>query len=95
MRAELGAYVYNNLASNYGNLQAGNSTFNSSNIHSSFLTTNFQGNTNEQLLSNYFLEKANFLRMDYFTLGYNFGNSLSDKFRLNAALTVKQCFCIH
>ena len=24
MRAELGAYVYNNLASNYGNLQAGN-----------------------------------------------------------------------
>ena len=43
MRAELGAYVYNNLASNHGNLQAGNSTFNSSNIHSSFLTTNFHG----------------------------------------------------
>ena len=32
VRSELGAYVYNNLASNYGNLQAGNSTFNSSNI---------------------------------------------------------------
>ena len=92
MRAELGAYVYNNLASNYGNLQAGNSTFNSANIHSSFLTTNFQGNTNEQLLSNYFLEKANFLRMDYFTLGYNFGNQFSDKFRLNAALTINNVF---
>ena len=92
MRAELGAYVYNNLASNHGNLQAGNSTFNSSNIHSSFLTTNFMESSNEQLLSDYFLEKANFLRMDYFTLGYNFGNSLSDKFRLNAALTVNNVF---
>ena len=50
MRAELGARVYNNLASNYGNLQSGNSTFNSPNIHSSFLETNFQGSTNEQLL---------------------------------------------
>lgn len=94
MRAELGAYVYNNLASNYGNLQAGNSTFNSSNIHGSFLTTEFQGNTNEQLLSNYFLEKADFLRMDYFTLGYNFGNQLSDKFRLNAALTINNVFVL-
>jgi TonB-linked SusC/RagA family outer membrane protein len=94
MRAELGAFVYNNLASNNGNLQAGNSTFNSSNIHSSFLETNFQGSTNEQLLSNYFLEKANFLRMDYFTLGYNFGNQLSDKFRLNAALTVNNVFVL-
>ena len=94
MRAELGAYVYNNLASNYGNLQAGNSTFNSSNIHNSFLETNFQGNTNEQLLSDYFLEKANFLRMDYITLGYNFGNKLSEKFNLNAALTVNNVFVL-
>ena len=94
MRAELGAYVYNNLASNYGNLQAGNSTFNSSNIHNSFLETNFQGNTNEQLLSDYFLEKANFLRMDYITLGYNFGNQLSEKFNLNAALTVNNVFVL-
>jgi iron complex outermembrane receptor protein len=94
MRAELGAYVYNNLASNYGNLQAGNSTFNSSNIHASFLETNFQGNSNEQLLSNYFLEKANFLRMDYFTFGYNFKNMLSDKFSLNAAFTINNVFVL-
>jgi len=94
VRSELGAYVYNNLASNYGNLQAGNSTFNSSNIHASFLETNFQGNSNEQLLSNYFLEKANFLRMDYFTFGYNFKNMLSDKFSLNAAFTINNVFVL-
>ena len=68
---------------------AGNSTFNSSNIHSSFLETNFQGSTNEQLLSNYFLEKANFLRMDYFSLGYNFGNQLSDKFLFKCSINSK------
>ena len=32
------------------------------------------------------------MRQEYFTLGYNFGNSLSDKFRLNAALTVNNVF---
>jgi iron complex outermembrane receptor protein len=94
MRAELGAHIYNNLASNYGNLQAGSNTFNSQNIHSSFLETNFLENSNEQLLSDYFLEKANFLRMDYFTLGYNFGNKLSDKFSLNAAITVNNVFVL-
>ena len=30
--------------------------------------------------------------MDYFTLGYNFGNQFSDKFRLNAALTINNVF---
>jgi len=94
MRAELGAHIYNNLASNYGNIQAGSNTFNSQNIHSSFLETNFLENSNEQLLSDYFLEKANFLRMDYFTLGYNFGNKLSDKFSLNAAITVNNVFVL-
>ena len=94
MRAELGAHVYNNLASNYGNLQAGSNTFNSQNIHSSFLETNFIDNSNEQLLSDYFLEKANFLRMDYFTLGYNFGNTLSSNFSFNAAITVNNVFVL-
>ena len=94
MRAELGAYIYNNLSSNYGNLQAGSNTFNSQNIHSSFLETNFLENSNEQLLSDYFLEKANFLRMDYFTLGYNFGNKLSEKFSMNAAITVNNVFVL-
>jgi iron complex outermembrane receptor protein len=32
--------------------------------------------------------------MDYFTLGYNFGNKLSDKFSLNAAITVNNVFVL-
>jgi iron complex outermembrane receptor protein len=32
--------------------------------------------------------------MDYFTLGYNFGNQLSDKFRMNAALVINNVFVL-
>tara|TARA_B110000902_G_scaffold43162_2_gene47397 strand:+ start:1688 stop:4660 length:2973 start_codon:yes stop_codon:yes gene_type:complete len=92
MRAELGGYVYNNVAAQSGNLQSGNSTFNSGNIHSSFLETGFEGKSFEQSVNSYYLEKSDFLRIDYFTLGYNFGNQLSDKFRMNAALVINNVF---
>ena len=32
--------------------------------------------------------------MDYITLGYNFGNQISEKFNLNAALTVNNVFVL-
>ena len=32
--------------------------------------------------------------MDYITFGYNFGNQLSKKFNLNAALTVNNVFVL-
>jgi iron complex outermembrane receptor protein len=94
MRAELGGYVYNNVAAQSGNFQSGNSTFNTGNIHSSFLETEFLGKSFEQSVNSYYLEKSDFLRMDYFTLGYNFGNQLSDKFRMNAALVINNVFVL-
>mgnify|MGYP005676940419 FL=1 len=94
MRAEVGGYVYNNVAAQSGNFQSGNSTFNSGNIHSSFLETEFLGKSFEQSVNSYYLEKSDFLRMDYFTLGYNFGNQLSDKFRMNAALVINNVFVL-
>ena len=69
LRAWLGNYVYNNVASNLGDyreLQAGSSPYN---LSSSVLATGF---TTQQLLSDYYVENASFLRMDNITLGYAF-----------------------
>jgi len=67
LRAYLGNYVYNNVASaagDYRELYAGTSPYN---LHRSVLETGF---TQAQYLSDYYLEKASFLRMDNITLGY-------------------------
>ena len=68
LRAYLGNYVYNNVASaagDYRELFAGTSPYN---LHRSVLTTGF---TVAQYLSDYYLEKASFLRMDNITVGYS------------------------
>ena len=69
LRAYLGTYVYNNVASasgDYRELSAGTSPYN---LHASVLATGF---TVAQYLSDYYLEKASFLRMDNVTVGYSF-----------------------
>ncbi len=69
LRSWLGNYVYNNVASNLGNynqLSAGTSPYN---LQSSVLQTGF---TQQQLLSDYYVENASFLRMDNITIGYAF-----------------------
>ncbi len=69
LRAYLGGYVYNNVASasgDYRELSAGTSPYN---LQSSVLKTGF---TVAQYLSDYYLEKATFLRMDNVTIGYSF-----------------------
>jgi iron complex outermembrane receptor protein len=68
LRAYLGNYVYNNVASAMGNfreLMQGSPY----NLHSSVLETQF---ATQQLQSDYYVEKASFLRMDNLTLGYSF-----------------------
>ncbi|MBM3161544.1 MAG: hypothetical protein FJZ66_09450, partial [Bacteroidetes bacterium] len=47
-----------------------------------------------QLLSDRYLEKADFLRVDYFNVGYNFGKLeiFNDKVGLNAAFVVNNVF---
>jgi TonB-dependent starch-binding outer membrane protein SusC len=68
LRAYLGNYAYNNVASangDYRELTQG-SPFN---LHSSVLETNF---ATQQLQSDFYVEDASFLRMDNITLGYTF-----------------------
>ncbi len=66
LRAWLGNYVYNNVASNLGDyreLKQGAPY----NLHASVLQTGFQ---TQQLLSDYYVEKASFLRLDNVMLDY-------------------------
>ena len=70
LRAQLGAYIYNNIAAGngtYQNITAGNVT--PSNMDVSVLKTGF---TSPQYLSDYYVQDASFLRMDNVTLGYSF-----------------------
>jgi TonB-linked SusC/RagA family outer membrane protein len=68
LRAYLGNYIYNNVASAMGNFRelTQGSPYN---LHSSVLETQF---ATQQLQSDYYVERASFLRMDNLTLGYSF-----------------------
>jgi iron complex outermembrane receptor protein len=68
LRAWLGNYVYNNVASNLGTYSevTRGSPYN---LHTSVLTTGF---TQPQYQSNYYVEDGSFLRMDNINLGYAF-----------------------
>jgi iron complex outermembrane receptor protein len=66
MRAYTGNYVYNNVASNLGTY-AEVTRASPFNLHSSVLETGFE---TPQYLSDYYVEKASFLRLDNITVGY-------------------------
>ena len=68
LRAYLGNYVYNNVASNLGTF-AEVTRGSPYNLHTSVLETGF---TTTQYFSDYYVEDASFLRMDNLTVGYSF-----------------------
>jgi len=67
LRAHLGNYAYNNLASSQGWYNLLNAAGGPVNLHASVLTTGFK---DPQFFSDYYVEDASFLRMDNVTLGY-------------------------
>jgi iron complex outermembrane receptor protein len=69
LRAYLGNWVYNNVASSQGAYQNLTGSAMPSNLHRSVLTTGF---VVPQYYSDYFVEDASFLRMDNITLGFGF-----------------------
>jgi len=70
-RANLGNYVYNNVASSTGYFDRLTDRV-TNNIHKSAFTTNFK---ERQLKSNYYLEDASFLKLDNITLSYSINNA--------------------
>jgi len=69
LRAYLGNYVYNNVASNLGNYSILQLNGAPTNLHASALKYGF---IRPQYLSDVYVENASFLRMDNVTLGYTF-----------------------
>ncbi len=92
LRANIGNYVYNNVAAN---LAVQRSILNPnnflSNTLSNFANTNF---VNNQYFSDYYVENASFLKMDNLRLNYNLGNIMNSKVRLNLSASVQNVFVI-
>ena len=72
-RANIGNYAYNNAASakGYSRKATGNGQNYLSNVHQDYYNTGFVNITESNLLSDYFIQDASFLRIDNITLGYN------------------------
>ncbi|WP_426431497.1 SusC/RagA family TonB-linked outer membrane protein [Winogradskyella sp. HB-48] len=88
-RGSFGNYVYNNSASDRGNVNAVvNQPGYQANAHSSFLDTNF---TNQELFSDYYIQRADFVRLDNISLGYTIPFS---KMTLRTSLTATNVFVI-
>jgi TonB-linked SusC/RagA family outer membrane protein len=92
LRANIGNYVYNNVAAN---LAVQRSILNPNNFISNTLTTYSNTNfINNQYFSDYYVENASFLKMDNLRLNYNFGNVINSKVRLNISASCQNVFVI-
>lgn len=88
-RVSLGNYVYNSMEANSAELALTSIYSNNlflSNRPNSALSTNFQ---NKQLLSDYYVQNASFLKIDNITLGYTFNNIFKNKTNMRLYGTVQ------
>jgi iron complex outermembrane receptor protein len=95
LRANFGNYMYNNRFSNTGVQRniidpLGFLANGSSNL----LETNFTGNGDKYLLSDYYIENASFLRMDNINIGYNAGDIVRKNTNLRIGANVQNVFTI-
>jgi TonB-linked SusC/RagA family outer membrane protein len=93
MRASFDNYVYNNNFSQTGikNQILGNTVL--YNASRNYLETNFVGNSLE-LLSDYYIQNASFLRMDNMTIGYNAGRVFSNRANLRISASAQNVFVV-
>ncbi|MEN8124298.1 MAG: SusC/RagA family TonB-linked outer membrane protein [Bacteroidota bacterium] len=91
MRASLGNYAYNNVASSLGNEFALYSLNTTRNAHRSYLDTGF---VNSQFWSDHYIQDASFIKMDNITLGYKFNDIKNGDVGLRIYSTVQNVFTI-
>lgn len=94
MRANLGNYLYNNVYSQTGNLSQILGTAVLYNASTNYLETNFKGGNGQQILSDYYLQNASFLRMDNISLGYRVGSLFKNKANLQLSANLQNVFTI-
>ena len=95
MRANIGNYLYNNIASSSGTLRnILNPIGYINNGSRDYLKSGFSGNGSNYYLSDYYVQNASFLRIDNINLGYNVGKVFSDKASLRINATVQNVLTI-
>lgn len=94
MRSNIGNYVYNNVYSNLGRYSTviGLGTY-LNNASINYLETEFEGMDVKQMLSDYYVQNASFLKMDNINLGYNVGN-IGKNVGLRISANVQNVFVI-
>lgn len=92
-RGSYGNYNYNNVASNTGNGNTGLPTNGAylNNMNTNVLATGF---VRPQYLSDYYIQKAEYLRMDNVTLGYTFNNVFNEGTTMRLTGAVQNVFVI-
>ncbi|MFD2784785.1 SusC/RagA family protein, partial [Hymenobacter rubripertinctus] len=95
-RAFLGNYNYNNVQSSRATYQGvfpGQPFLN--NTTTNIYDTQFQGADKGRIqLSDYYVQKASFVRMDNISLGYDFGSLISQSTSLRLNLSLQNAFVI-
>ncbi|MFZ1609551.1 MAG: SusC/RagA family protein, partial [Chitinophagales bacterium] len=90
LRGEFGGYVYNNINSNLGNFfNVGSSKGYLNNVVDNYNETEFK---NPQLFSDYYIEKASFVRLDNVNVGYDFGQIINGNVGFRATAVVQNVF---
>lgn len=77
-RANFGNYAYNNVASANGYLMAATNNGILSNIHSDYYRTGFENITENNLLSDHYIQEASFFKIDNITLGYTWRDAFKE-----------------
>jgi len=94
-RANLGNYVYNNVASATGTQRnILNPIGNLNNGSTDVLTSGLNGNGSNDLVSDYYIQNGSFLRMDNMHIGYNVGTILHGHADLRISANAQNVFVI-
>jgi len=96
LRGEFDRYVYNNVNSNrgvYASVPPSGQGF-INNLNYNFEESGFMEFSTAQLLSDYYIEKANFLRLDYLSFGYDFGKVFKESAQFNAGIVINNVFVL-
>ena len=95
LRANFGNYMYNNVYSTLSNYRAVASlATHLSNISTNYNNTNFKEGGVNQLMSDYFIQNASFLRMDNIHVGFNAGKVFKEKANLRINASIQNAFII-
>ncbi|MFC4231184.1 SusC/RagA family TonB-linked outer membrane protein [Parasediminibacterium paludis] len=95
MRANVGNYVYNNVASSTGTLRnIINPIGFINNGSTDYLNTYFSGSGDKYFLSDYYVQNASFLRMDNINVGYNAGKIFNKRANLRVSANVQNVFVV-